>query len=49
MPVDPIQLLDAESSTFDFIAPMEALDLPRPKPIDVALPANRRPGLPQTA
>lgn len=33
----------------DFIALMGALDLPRPKLIDVALPANRRLGLPHAA
>lgn len=33
----------------DFIALMNALDLPRPKMIDVAVPANRHLGLPQGA
>jgi len=33
----------------DFIALMAALDLPRPKLIDIAVPANRRLGLPQAA
>jgi sulfur dioxygenase len=32
-----------------FIALMGKLDLPHPKLIDVALPANRRMGLPQAA
>lgn len=30
----------------EFIVPMNTLDLPKPRMIDVALPANRNPGLP---
>ena len=39
----------AQRSREDFIALMAALDLPRPKMIDVAVPANRRLGLAHAA
>jgi glyoxylase-like metal-dependent hydrolase (beta-lactamase superfamily II) len=39
----------ANRSRADFVALMEALNLPRPRLIDVAVPANRNLGLPHVA
>jgi sulfur dioxygenase len=41
--------LGAGKSLDEFVAIMAALDLPRPKKMDIAVPANRECGVPQNA